>query len=294
MPSNRNFAILGSSIVALLQHFQLASFYRHAMKRTDGNWESEPRDVFANLQELALRFYGDTFIGFYYLSISLSIGSAVFYILFHEWIHRANVKVNFLTPVAMFWEYIIFGFGFVPMIANMAEVTFCDASEDMQRHTSTDCFKHNQIIMILFGFGGISTALFMAGAVFPSLKSERKSVESNAIDDTMFVGLYHLLIVAVIVMIAPMQRPWVGIFLHLLAIVYMAVYEGYAELGVASLRMGILWAQMWLFCATLETQNSDSRGSDMLYAWPVFMLVGYAVLPIKRMAKLKMRPKQVN
>jgi hypothetical protein len=287
MSSNRAFAILGSSVIALLQHFQLASFYRHAMKRSDGNWESEPRDFFGGLEDLALRFYGKTFIGFYYLAVVLSIGSAVLYVLLHEWVHKSNVKVNLMTPLSMFWEYVIFGFGFVPMIANLTEVTYCDADEDMERHSSTDCFKHTQIFMILFGFGGISTALFMTGAVFPSLKNERKSVERSAVDDPMFIGMYHLLIVAVIVLIAPMQRPWVGIFLHLLVIAYQVVYEGYSELPVASLRMGILVAQMWLFCATLETQDSDSRGSNMLFAWPAFLMLGVLILPIKRVLMAK-------
>mmetsp|Transcript_19604 Transcript_19604/g.36031 ORF Transcript_19604/g.36031 Transcript_19604/m.36031 type:complete len:292 (+) Transcript_19604:1605-2480(+) len=289
MPSNRVFALIGSSVIALLQHFQLASFYRHAMKRTQGNWESEPRDVFANLGDLALRFYGDTFMGFYYTALVISIGSALFYVLIHEWIHRANLKVNFLTPLAMFWEYIVFGFGFVPMVANLAEITYCDESEDLERHSSLHCFKHKQITLMVFGFIGISSALFMAGGVFPSLKNERKSVERNAIEDTMFAGLYHLLIVSVIVMIAPMQRPWVGIFVHLLSIVYLVIHEGYAELHVASLRMAILFAQMWVFCATLETQDSDSQGSNMLYAWPVFMIIGYGVMPLKRILLQKIR-----
>lgn len=289
MASSRVLALLGCSTVALLQHFQLASFYRHAMKESDGNWKSDPRDVFSNLEDLALRFYGDTFMGFYYLSVVLSIGSALVYILFHRWIHLANLKPNFSTPFVVMWEYLIFGFGFVPMVANLAEVTFCDSNEDVQRHSSMDCFKSDQITLIVFGFAGISTSLFMAGAVFPALKTERKGIERAAIDDPMFGGIYHLVIIFVIVMVAPMQRPWVGIFLHILAIVHLVYYGGYAELHVASLRMAILLAQMWLFCATQEVQDSDSRGSNMLYAWPVFLVIGYAVMPIKAALAQKMR-----
>jgi len=59
------------------------------------------------------------------------------------------------------------------------------------------------------------------------------------------------------------------------------VYEGYKDLWVASIKMGVLWAQLWVFICAEEIENDEDTGNDMLWGWVAFLAVGYVILPAK-------------
>jgi len=69
---------------------------------------------------------------------------------------------------------------------------------------------------------------------------------------------------------------------HVLLIAYLVAYECFKDLWVASVKMAVLWAQLWMFiCAEEVDERDEDTGNDMLWGWVAFMVVGYAVLPIK-------------
>jgi hypothetical protein len=280
--NNRYVGLTLVTLMILFQHLQAMSFLRYAMDLTKGNWNSDAKDTFGELENLALRFEDDTFIGIYATSLFCAYVSFIVYFVFHYQIHEANKKQNsILSPFIWFWDHIIFGFGFIPIIANLTEVQYCNANKDIDKYTDVTCWESKHEVLYVLGFAGISLAYFMAGVVFPILKSERRGIEQHWLNESNFPGLYMLVMTGIVVLFAPIQRPWTGICAHAALIVYLAIYEGYRELHIASLKMGVCWAQMWVFICAKVTEDSTSDGSDMLAGWIPFLVFGYILLPLK-------------
>mmetsp|Transcript_32396 Transcript_32396/g.56062 ORF Transcript_32396/g.56062 Transcript_32396/m.56062 type:complete len:306 (+) Transcript_32396:2567-3484(+) len=296
--NNRYVGLFLVSLMLLFQHLQVMSFARYSMDLTRGNWNSDAKDTFGDLENLALRFKDDTFIGIYATALFCSFVSVIVYFVFHYQIHEANIKQNSIwTPIIWFWDHIIFGFGFIPIIANLTEVQYCDLNKDVDSYNDVSCWDSDHEALYILGFIGISFAFFMAGVVFPILKSERRGIEQHWLNESNFPGLYTLVLTGIVLLFAPIQRPWTGICAHAALIVYLFLFEGYRELHIASLKMGILWAQMWVFICSKVTEDSSDDGSDMLAGWIPFLVFGYAILPLKSLIlkrTFKTLPLEVN
>ena len=238
-------------------------------------WNSENDDYFDGLEKLALKFEDSTYIGFFWF---LSISSIVFTLAFMV-IYYFTEKYNI-----GYWllEYGLFGVLFIPIVGNAAQTVYCDLKLELDIANDVECFENTHYLMCVFGFLAISTALVMAASVFPVLKSDRDGVEARWQNETQFQPLHKFLLVGIILVFAPIQLPWVGIMFHVLLIAYLAVYECFKDLWVASIKMAVLWAQLWMFiCAEEVDENDEDTGNDMIWGWIAFLVVGYAFLPIK-------------
>jgi hypothetical protein len=69
--------------------------------------------------------------------------------------------------------------------------------------------------MVALGYIGISVTIVMAAAVFPILKAERRGVENRWGNEAHFEALHKLLIAGIVLLLAPIHRPWVGLVLHI-------------------------------------------------------------------------------
>ena len=135
-------------------------------------WNSDNDDYFDGLEKLALKFEDSTYIGlFWALSISSIVFTLAFVVIyfFHE---KYNIGYWLL-------EYGLFGVLFIPIVGNAAQTVYCDLKLDLDIADDIECFENTHYIMCTFGFIAISTALMMAAAVFPVLKSDRDGVEAR-------------------------------------------------------------------------------------------------------------------
>jgi hypothetical protein len=298
--NSRFIGLAFTSVVILLQHIQAMSFGRYAMDLTKGSWSSDVKSMFGDFENIALRFDDTPFFYTFAASLAVSFFSVIAYFLLHSKIHEANQQQGSLwTLMIWVWEHVVFGCGFIPIIANLTEVQYCDSSKVISSYSDVDCWTSRHKIYYLLGFGGVSLAFFMAGVVFPILKSERKGVEQHWHNESNFPGLYMLVMTLTVVLFAPIQRPISGMCAHAFLIVYLAVFEGYRELHIASLKMGVCFAQLWVFICAKQTEDSSSRGSDLLALWAPALVLGYLVLPlkslvVKRVHKYQTLPKIVD
>ena len=288
--NNKYLAIAALGCEMLIEHLQAMSFMKDAPKPGD-SWNSGANDFFDVLKALALRFDGNAFIALYVIAIVLVIIPSVAYFVFATQIHRWNKQQNSpATPVIWFFDHIVFGIGFVPIVAHMTEVQFCDVSGDIDSYNNVTCWETGQMALIEIGFLVIALAYFLAGVIFPVLKSERNGIEKRWGNESYFPGIYKLLILAVVSLFAPLKLPWPGILATAVVIAYLAFAECYQELLVASSRMAVLFGQLWFFiCATI-TDSSESTASYLLIGWIFMAALGFGVLPLKAQI-IKREPK---
>jgi hypothetical protein len=201
----------------------------------DGSWNSDTHDFFDDLEDYTLIYKDDEFMGMFWFLTIASLVSMIGFIVVYYFIQKDN-------PVFWFFEYIMFGVLFCPTVGNLSLVLYCDAKLDMSKNTDIECFDDTHKLMCVLGFFGISAALVMAAAIFPVLKAEREGVENRWENEAFFHSYHKLLLVLVITLLAPIQLPWVGILVHAVLIVYLAVFDCIRDLFVASIKMSVLFA----------------------------------------------------
>lgn len=278
--NNRYLCLFALSIEVLIEHIQAMSFLKTAPDRSV-NWNSDAIDMFEGLEKISLRFYDSTFMGLYITAAVIVFVSLILYIALNRPIHRLHRRKNTLTCIVVwFFEHILFGVGYIPILAQFVQVQYCKTDGTIERYKDVDCWGKDHMTLLEIGFILSGFALFLSGVACPVFKCERNGIERKFGNESYFLGMYKLLLFAVVFLFGPIHDPTPGIVLTVLTIAYLFVYEAYAELHVASLYMGVLVGQLWVFiCAA--TLDSESYASDMLAAWPAFIVLGYAVLPLK-------------
>ena len=107
------------SAIGIIQLIQALSFIKDAPE--SGSWNSSASNFFSFCKDLALRFDGDAFIAIYIASCVVSFISIIVYIIFFDQIHKANKQNGAFFYLILFFEYGVFGFGFIPMISKFAQ-----------------------------------------------------------------------------------------------------------------------------------------------------------------------------
>ena len=277
--NNRYLALAAVAIEIYCEHLQAMSYMRDSTKPSGDNWNSDAKDAFDGLKKLALRLSDSNYMVLFVLStvlIGLSFG---LYIALADRLHAANKTAGSkLTPCIWLVEHVIFGIGFVPLIAQFAQTQFCNSSNNLKAKTDIDCFKTDQLTMMEFGFIFTGIALIIAGVILPVFKTERRGVEAGSANECYFPGLYKINIVGVVMLLSWIKLPEVGIYTTIALIVYLLVRVCYADPVVACLRSSVLFGQLWVFSAAVAADDDGSTASHMLYAWPAFLAVGAAAM----------------
>ena len=269
------------TIINIVQLLQVFSFLKDAPK--SGSWDSGVKDMFRDLKKLALRLDDTAFIVLYAISCISCALSFILYLVFSEYIHKVNKNGGLLSYVIYFFEYVIFGLGFIPMLSKFVEVQICNDSLKIDTYTSVKCFKDEQLALLQVGFFCIGIAYLMAAAVFPTLKFERNSVEKLWGNESYAEGFYYLVLLGSVSLLCYIMLPWVGIFLCTLALAYILVLECYENVAIACSRCGVLAALVWGYASAYVIEDSQSHGSNMIYAMPVAYLVGYFLRLVRNM-----------
>lgn len=279
--NNRYVCLAALTIEILIEHVQVMSFLRYAPDNSV-TWNSDAHDAFKGLEKIALRFDGDAFIGIYITAAVVVFVALVLYIALNEKLHQWNRKQNTLACIFIwFFEHIIFGIGYIPIISQFVAVQYCAIDSTIESYSSLTCWEKKHMTLLEIGYIFSGFALFLSGVIGPVFKAERpKGIERKFGNESYFIGIYKLLLFGVVFLFGPIHSPVPGLVLTILVIAYMLIWEAFAELHVASMYMGVLMGQMWVFACAIALKN-DSSGSEMLAAWPPFILFGYAILPIK-------------
>lgn len=284
--NNKYVCMLFLACEILIEHIQAMSFLKNAPDRSV-SWNSDAREVFDDLARIALRFYDSTFQGLYTTAAVIVGVTTVLYLALNKPIHKLHKSKNTLAQITIwFFEHILFGIGYIPIISQFVEVEYCRIDGKIERYSDVECWKKDHMALVVIGYILSGFALFISGVICPAFKSERNGIERKFGNESYFLGMYKLLLFAVVFLLGPIHDPAPGIVLTVLVIAYLFIYEAYAELIVASLYMGVLFGQLWVFicAATLDKEN---YGSDMLAAWPPFIVLGFAVLPLKSLVYLR-------
>lgn len=201
----------------------------------EDGWNSDNDDYFDGLEDLALKFEDDTWWAlFWVLSISSIVCTLVFIVVY--WFYS---KYN---PAFFILEYGLFGVFFIPIVGNAAQTIYCDINLDMDIYDEIECFETTHYTICMIGFLAINCALLMAAGVLPVLKSDRGGIEERWENENQYTGIQKFLNVGIILVLSPVQVPWCGAVLHAIVIVYLAYYECFKDLWVASIKMAVLWA----------------------------------------------------
>jgi hypothetical protein len=279
---------LGFALVTplyLLQHVQTMAYMRYAQENENEEdskeWNSDARDLWDELDDIALRIDGDDWFACY-IAFYVIIGvSFILYLIFADYIHRENAKkYSWLAPVLWLFDYGVYGGLYIPMISVYTDIEYCDHGEELFVDLDDyDCYDDGHVAMVFFSIFSIGIIYFFAGVVCPILKSERNGVERRWENESAFLPMYRLLQISVVMLFGPLRVPEAGLVITILLMLYLVWYECFAELHIASMHMAILCAQMWVFaCATVDDVDT---ASNMLAGWAPFLVLGYVILPIK-------------
>ena len=290
--NNEMLGVAALAVEIYFSHLQLMSYMEYGVEPGE-SWDSDTSDYFAESKKLAMRFSQDNFTGMYILSTILVCVIFLAYLILGSWLHRKNSQPDsVMTPVIWVVDHIIFGLGWVPILAQYADSQICNPTLQLDVNNDYDCYKDTQLFLVFGGFFFASLALMIAVVPLASFKSERKGIEERYGHEYYFPSLVKLLDVAVIFALGTIRMSWIGLVVTLLLAVYLGVYICYKNPWVAALRMSVLVGQAWVFlCAEAATNDGDT-GSSMLYAWPVFLILGGAImlLRIKFVGSLPVHP----
>jgi hypothetical protein len=257
------------------------AFMRHAPE--DGEWNDDTDDFFSDLENLALKFDDDEYLGMWWFYLIISIACYLVVIVLAEFI----LKHSFWFA---FFEYGIFGLLYIPIVGNLATIVYCDTAKELVADDDIDCWDDDHLAMIVATYFGISTAVVMTAGVFPGMKAARAGIEDRWIDEPYFQVLHKLLLAAIPLLFAKIQLPVVGLGMHIGLICYLFWFECFKDLFVASIKMSVLVGQLWVFACAYQVDDDEDTGSDMLWGWIGFLFLGYAILPIKSLI-IKREPK---
>lgn len=279
--NNRKLCLLALSIEILVEHGQTISYLSDAPD-SSVTWNSSATDAFKGLKDLSLRFYDSTFIGLYITAAIIVFVTLFGYLALNEKLHALNRKqAPSASLIIWFFEHILFGLCYVPILSQFVAVQYCDNNNNILSYSSVACWGDSHMTLLEIGYIFAGFTFFIVGVIAPVFKSERpKGIERKFGNESYFIGLYKFLIMSVIFLFGPIHVPGLGLAATAALIAYLLIYEAFSEIHVASMYMAVLFGQLWIFiCATALV--NDSSASDMLGAWPAFLVFGYGILPIK-------------
>ena len=265
--------------ISIIQLLQVLSFIKYAPK--SGTWNSSSDNFFRFCKDLGLRFDDEIFISLYIASSLISVLSFVLYLAFTDFVHKLNKTSGVGQLVLNFFEYILFGLLFIPMITKFVEVQICDTALNIDSYTSVACFKNDQLVLLELGFFCIGLCYIMNAVIFPTLKCERDSVDRLWGNESYVEGFYYLALIGTVSLLGYIRLPWVGILLAGVFFVYMCVMECYQSVAVACGRCGIMAALVWAFASAYVLDSNQDAANVMLYLLPLAYVIGYAIRLVK-------------
>lgn len=278
---NKYVCMFALSIEILIEHAQLMSFVGES-QTSSSQWNSNATSAFNGLRKIALRFYDSTFMGLYITATIIVFVTLAIYAALNQKLHDLNKSKNVPASIGIwFFEHILFGIGYVPILSQFVSVQYCGNDNNMYYYSSLQCWNSSHMATVNIGYIFSGLAMFIAGVLLPIFKSERiGGIERKFGNESYFIGTYKLLIMGVIFLFAPIQRPELGVVFTLLLAIYLGIFEAFAELHVASMYLAVLVGQIWVFSCSVQL-DSNNNGSDMLIGWPIFLIAGYLILPVK-------------
>lgn len=115
----------------LLEHLQLMSFMRMSLE-TGNTWNTDADDTWDALENLALRFEDSSHDALYWIGLALTLIVFFAYFILYPWIHRLHKENNSCFQwFIIFLDHIIFGCGFIPIVANLSPVWYCNSTGEM-------------------------------------------------------------------------------------------------------------------------------------------------------------------
>ena len=258
-------------LINMFQLLQALSFIKDAPE--SGSWNSDVSDFFTFTKHIALRYSDDNYKLFYIISCIACAVTLVLYMLLSDYIHKLNKRNDVSLYLILFFEYIVFGLGFIPMISRFVEVQICNTNLDIDTWSSVSCFDNDQLALLEIGFVCISIAFIMNSVIFPSLKYERNSVEKLWANESYIEGFFYLILIGVASLLGFIKLPSVGIILCSAALAYALVLECYESIIVASSRCGVLSALIWAFAAAYVLKNDNNGGNTMIK----LLIIGYSI-----------------
>lgn len=161
-----------------------------------------------------------------------------------------------------------------------------EAAEDL------DCWTPEHMALFQAGMSMIGVTVFLAAGILPVLKSQRGGVEKRWSNESYFAGIYKLQIAGLILFFCPIRIPTIGLVFTALTITYVIYHECYSDLHIASVKLGLLTGQLWLFICAESNEDDGEAASGLLAWWPAAFAVGYSVLFLKSLI-LKRVPKDL-
>jgi len=265
-------------LFAVCEHVQLMSFGKRIVGEGTDHWTDSAGDIFDGMKKVALRFEDSGLLVVYILAQVFSLLFLGLYLVFSSKVHAWNRQPGFIAFLILSIDHIIFGLGFVPMLAAFAEMQLCNADGNLVSYTSKDCWDAQQTTLLTFGFIGASAALVMSAVVCPLLRDERGGLEKKWEHEDYFPGLFRLLTVGIIYIPAGIHKPFPGIAGCGVLILYLCWSQAYQDNHTAAVKMGVLWGQLWVFISAQVVVSSGSElGSQLLIGWAPAVVLGYVV-----------------
>lgn len=266
------------TLFAVCEHVQLMSFGKRILGEGEDHWQDSAGDIFDGMKKIALRFEDHGLIAVYILSVVFSLSFLTFYLIFTNKVHVWNRQSGLLAYLILAIDHIIFGLGFVPMIAAFAEMQLCNSDGNLASYNAQDCWDSSQMALLSFGFIGASAVLVMSAVVSPLLRDERGGLEKRWGNEDYFPALFRLLTAGIIYVPAGIHKPFPGIAGCSVVILYLCWSQAYKDNHIAAVKMGVLCGQLWVFISAQIVVSSGSElGSQMLIGWAPAIVVGYAL-----------------
>lgn len=271
-----SFGRLALTLCALCEHVQVMSFGNRMLDNED--WQSGAKDLFDGMGKVALRFTGTGYLVIYVLSLVFSLSFLCLYLGLTVKVHQWNRTPGAFSLVFLFIDHVIFGLGFVPMLAAFAETQLCNGNGNLTSYTSQACWNDAQTTMLTLGFIGASAVVIISATVCPLLREERGGLERKWKDEEYFPALFRLLTAGIIYIAAGVHKPYLGIIGCGALILYLGWCQAYRDNHLAAVKMGVLCGQLWVFVsAQVAASSSSTKGSQMLAGWIPAIILGYVI-----------------
>lgn len=275
-------ALIYLTLETLLQHVQAVSYMKYSPHKDGEEWTDEMKSTLSVLSYMALRISNEGYVSLFVFSAVLVTATLLLYVIYAEKVHFWNLqRKSKQRKFLIGFDHLFYGVGFIPLVSQFISTQYCNTDKNMNHLNELDCWDMNHMLMLETGLVFIGIILLIVGGILPVLKDERGGYELKQEFAVYFPVIYHVYLLGVVLILAPIRIPVVGICTTVGVILFLFVYNTYKHVHVAALKMGALFGFLWMFMCAEITSYHGETGSAFVWGWPVAVLVGYLVLPIK-------------
>ena len=282
--NNRYIGLSLLSVEMIVEFLQVLPFIADSAHPNGDGWNDSASDFIGDLKDLVLITPDENEYTAAYVVSCVFIG-IIFtaYVALNSQVHKYNQKDFYWTsPVFVIADHVIIGLGFVIMVSILTDTLFCNESSNLTSDTSVNCWTSDHLAIIQFGLIFSGLALIISAGFCVILRAERRGVERPFGNDLATPVLYKILVFFIVFFLPHIREPYLGIVFVCMLVFYVAVYEGYQEIHVASLRLAVLVGFFWAFvCAETTEYHSEDASNMLLYGWPFSLILGYSILYLK-------------